>query len=550
MSVEQFVRQIDAYRLGTGVALLFLAAFYSPVMVLVLSPVYGSLPAHIFHGYGVAIFAGAGWFLKDQIQKRLGRLAAYMLPVLAFWTPTLQYFLMQQSSKLGNPAGPVITELCGYYPLLLLTVAIAGKQIQAALNLESQGDLVVEHVPLLGSYLIYSFAEHLAKSILSYAIGFTVVFSRAGMQLIIAVLYSVIVPPSKLLVLVVPSLLFSLTSDVHLGGIGGVNSALQAEGFTLLARQESYTGYLSVLEDEQNGFRVMRCDHSLLGGQWTKLEPAYRPKVEDPIYAVFVMLEAVRLVEPDDGSRRVDADSKALVIGLGIGTTPAALMKHGIDTTIVELDPVVHKFATEYFNLPSNHVAAIEDATKFVQRAHESTPSPQYDYIIHDVFTGGAEPAELFTIEFLKDLGALLKDDGVIAINYAGDLTLYPTGLVVRTIQAVFPSCRIFREHAVSQDEANPNFTNMVLFCKKSSSTPVRFRDPVPNDFLRSSLRETHLVPKHELDPSMFATIPERGRRFLVAKEVGRLHKFQDRGALEHWEIMREVLPHAVWENW
>lgn len=91
-------------------------------------------------------------------------------------------------------------------------------------------------------------------------------------------------------------------------------------------------------------------------------------------------------------------------------------MKHGIDTTIVELDPVVHKFATEYFNLPSNHIAVIEDATKFVKRAQKSIPTPQYDYIIHDVFTGGAEPAELFTIEFLGDLKALLKDDGVIAI--------------------------------------------------------------------------------------------------------------------------------------
>ena len=102
--------------------------------------------------------------------------------------------------------------------------------------------------------------------------------------------------------------------------------------------------------------------------------------------------------------------------GLGIGTTPAALMKHGIDTTVVEIDPVVHKFATEYFNLPSNHVAVIEDATEFVKRAHKASPSPQYDYIVHDVFTGGAEPAELFTMEFLTDLKALLKDDGAIAI--------------------------------------------------------------------------------------------------------------------------------------
>lgn len=90
-------------------------------------------------------------------------------------------------------------------------------------------------------------------------------------------------------------------------------------------------------------------------------------------------------------------------------------MKHGIDTTVVEIDPVVHMFATQYFNFPSNHVASIEDATKFVKRALKSS-SPQYDYIIHDVFTGGAEPAELFTYEFLKDLSSLLSDDGVIAI--------------------------------------------------------------------------------------------------------------------------------------
>jgi spermidine synthase len=102
-----------------------------------------------------------------------------------------------------------------------------------------------------------------------------------------------------------------------------------------------------------------------------------------------------------------------------VGTTPSALITHGIETTIVEIDPVVHKFATEYFDLPSNHIAAIEDATVFVKRvkrAQESANPAQYDYIVHDVFTGGAEPVELFTIEFIQGLYDLLKDDGVIAI--------------------------------------------------------------------------------------------------------------------------------------
>lgn len=129
-------------------------------------------------------------------------------------------------------------------------------------------------------------------------------------------------------------------------------------------------------------------------------------------------------------------------------------------------------------------------------------------------------------------------------------MALYPTGLIARTIQAVFPSCRIFREEAPSKDTENPDFTNMVFFCKKSSTTPLRFRDPEQRDFLGSKSRENFLLPKHELDPAIFSTVPPRGRSVLIQKEVKRLHKFQDRGALEHWKIMRKVLPDAVWENW
>lgn len=117
----------------------------------------------------------------------------------------------------------------------------------------------------------------------------------------------------------------------------------------------------------------------------------------------------------------------------------------------------------------------------------------------------------------------------------------------MRTIEAVFPSCRIFREEVNNSDTAD--FTNMVIFCKKSPSR-LTFRDPVQADYLRSKFRETYLVPKHEVDPSVFMSVSEGGRPVLRAKETGRLHKWQDQGALQHWAIMRKVLPDAVWENW
>lgn len=103
--------------------------------------------------------------------------------------------------------------------------------------------------------------------------------------------------------------------------------------------------------------------------------------------------------------------------GLGIGTTPSALIAHGINTTIVEIDPVVHKFATQYFDLSPKHISVIEDATIFVSKSEAAAAKRQlYDYIIHDVFTGGAEPTELFTAEFLQGLSNMLATDGVIAI--------------------------------------------------------------------------------------------------------------------------------------
>jgi spermidine synthase len=100
--------------------------------------------------------------------------------------------------------------------------------------------------------------------------------------------------------------------------------------------------------------------------------------------------------------------------GLGIGTTPAALIQHGIDTTIVEIDQIVYNFALQYFQFPQNHTAVIDNAVTFVETAKRQ--SQQYDYIVHDVFTGGVEPVELFTLEFIQGLYALLKYDGIVAI--------------------------------------------------------------------------------------------------------------------------------------
>lgn len=80
----------------------------------------------------------------------------------------------------------------------------------------------------------------------------------------------------------------------------------------------------------------------------------------------------------------------------------------------MEIDPVVHEYAAKYFSLKENNPAVLQDAVSYTASLVEQ--GAKFDYIVHDVFTGGAEPVDLFTLEFLQGLYDLLTPNGVIAI--------------------------------------------------------------------------------------------------------------------------------------
>jgi len=68
----------------------------------------------------------------------------------------------------------------------------------------------------------------------------------------------------------------------------------------VLAYGESTTGYVSVLENTELQYQLLRCDHSLLGGEWLLTEQRQRNEawqVTEPVFGVFAMLEAVRLAQ-------------------------------------------------------------------------------------------------------------------------------------------------------------------------------------------------------------------------------------------------------------
>lgn len=251
--------------------------------------------------------------------------------------------------------------------------------------------------------------------------------------------------------------------------------------------------------------------------------------------------------------------------GLGVGTAPKALIAHGVNTTVLELDPLVHRYAIDYFGLPNNHTAILTDAISWVRDVaydqielykpwlgRSSPLTQQYDYIIYDVFTGGASPLALFTLESLAALKVLLNEHGVVAINYAGDITSEPMRNVLRTIDHVFiERCRAFREMPATTSAANEgDMLNAVVFCAKSDKMwPFSFRDPGEADYLGSKSRARFLAPKKELE----FVLPASGDEHIELVWDSNKDKWkgeQRRAGRRHWKLMRDMIPAVVWENW
>jgi len=291
----------------------------------------------------------------------------------------------------------------------------------------------------------------------------------------------------------------------------------------------------------------------------------------DSVYNAFVLQEAIRLVERP--GRDVNKRETALVIGLGVGTSASAMMRHNVSTTVVEVDEVVYESARRYFALPEPEPGklVLKDARRWLrERAHDVERETEigetrqgertelYDYVIHDVFSGGSLPALLFTKEFWNSTRKVMKPDGVIGVNFAGELESPSSRAILVTLESMFGHCRAFCDEMDPHEQPQP-YHNWLLVCSKSPSTPLTFRAPAAADFLGSPQRANVLstLSRREVDlqrvrDAVDALDEKKREDYLLmdAKVAGTISKWQEKDALSHWRIMRNVLPDIFWETY
>lgn len=303
--------------------LINLSLFASEILRSALDPVYGSIPASRYHESATwtalltACFTSTLWKGSSEDWARTTALTA-------LGASFMQIYLFRYSGTLGPNAGPLISTLITTFPIILTSGITAVKELTQTINNTPSRDrpqknrlphssiagllsgvacLIAYLLPNSGSYLLLDWLRTKGQ------------YSRIGLYYILSTFYACLHTPRYHLLLIPLTLQIALFPSYlpHPYSNQILNTTLHKHGYSLIARQESTTGYISVLDNLKDGFRVMRCDHSLLGGSWTP--PAgYVERVREPIYAVFVMLEAVRLVHPYDAAPRVHDNENALVM--------------------------------------------------------------------------------------------------------------------------------------------------------------------------------------------------------------------------------------------
>ncbi|KAK8864447.1 hypothetical protein IAR55_001696 [Kwoniella newhampshirensis] len=362
----------------------------------------------------------------------------------------------------------------------------------------------------------------------------------------------------------------------------------------ILSSERSLTGQVVVAENLKDGYRFLRCDHSILGGRWIRDVPdknatdGKRTEMGDSIFATFNLQEVAVLVHRSDWSDSLintlalttdlevglegsedegasTAPDRALIIGLGAGIAASAFSKRGIYVDVVEIDPVVYVAAQTHFDLssyPPFVSTNIIDGASFISQLaamkRSNTTSeeqldliPRWDYVVQDCFTGGKVPGEMFTREFWEDLGELMVDDGVMAMNFAGIIKSKASRAVLVTLLSVFEQCRAFGDGFELAQGPN-DMVNMVVFCTKSYSPLLTFRPPTSTDVLRSPLRShvysTFLPHEIQLDTVVSEKDWEDPELMLKRGEAeDKLNQWQVGTSLATWRAMQKILTPEMW---
>ncbi len=155
------------------------------------------------------------------------------------------------------------------------------------------------------------------------------------------------------------------------------------------------------------------------------------------------------------------AGRKVLIVGLAGGMTASLLRQYDMDVESVDLDPAIIELARRYFWFQGSAVA--DDGRRFMEKCGK-----KYDFCVIDTYSGDVFPFHLSSVEAFRSAQAVLKDDGILALNFIGSPKGMAFACIYRTLQKVFSHVKAIR------GEDSDDVQTITLM---ASSRPIEFNN-------------------------------------------------------------------------
>lgn len=144
---------------------------------------------------------------------------------------------------------------------------------------------------------------------------------------------------------------------------------------------------------------------------------------------------------------------------------------------VVEIDAQMTKIAKKFFRLEENPRLKIfhEDGRIFLNQSG----SNKYDAVLMDAFGSlFSVPFQLTTVEAVRQIDRVLKDDGVVIFNIGGAIKGASSGFLqaeLKTYRQIFPRVYLFKVYPENADDRQQNL--IIVACKEKNSAALESSD-------------------------------------------------------------------------
>lgn len=196
---------------------------------------------------------------------------------------------------------------------------------------------------------------------------------------------------------------------------------------------------------------------------------------------------------------RPDFQNTLMIGGAGYTFPKEYLRRYpGARMDVAEIDPQMTAIARRFFRLKDDPRLNInhEDGRTFLNKA----PSGNYDAVLMDAFGSlFSAPYQLTTLEAVRNVSRVMKDDGVVIFNLGGAISGPGSGFLqaeFKTYQAVFPRVYLFK---VNSDYTDDHLQNLIIVaCKSGNVTGLESSDPEIHNLL-THLRLGEIPPQKQI---------------------------------------------------